>query len=100
MMMEKERGILEGAKFSHLWEISTPPEGGRRCLCFDEIVANCMLLTHLRYFSYRHVITGTCQKSHPMSVFGGILADVSSPFTVKASASHLTTHRRWVWVKP
>jgi len=55
MMVEKECGIIDGAKFPQLWGKFHDPK--------DDTT------------KYRHILTGKIQHDHPTPVRGGILAD-------------------------
>ncbi|SPO06912.1 uncharacterized protein DNG_09606 [Cephalotrichum gorgonifer] len=52
MMTERERGIIEDAKFPSLWQATSSPHNPK----------------------YRHIITGSCEKK-PRFIRGGVLAD-------------------------
>ena len=63
-MIEKECGVIDGAKFPSLWQASS---GG-----------------------YRHTVTGARERQ-PQPVRGGVLADVSAPYLITLDGAMLTS---------
>src|SRR4051812_24857794 len=100
MMVEKERGIIDGARFRTLWSVKGK-DGTSRCVrSFSSVESfvRGMDLHSPDNGRYRHAITERPEPRKPSPVLGGMLADVSvlsSPLFFEHV--DLTRARKWVW---
>ncbi len=105
MMVEKECGVIEGARFGVLWEILQSEDGVSKLFSLfsyslllpSSNISQCPT-NQFRVHRYRHVVTGRVENRAPSPVLGGILGDVSLLSLIKGS--DLTKSRKWDWANP